>query len=86
MRTARLMDLVADFGEHDLLLAGCQENVLTVPYRDGGMVPSPSLLPHSPPPQRLGPPSAFRVAHDPRPNITCRHEGACANAGPCRVD
>lgn len=45
-RTARLMDMVADFGEHDLLLAGCQENVLTVPYRDGGMVPPPPPPPH----------------------------------------
>ena len=56
-RTARLLDLVADFGEHDLLLAGCQENVLTVPYRDGGMVPAPP----PPPPTHTHPRRASAI-------------------------
>lgn len=37
-RTNRLLGLLADFGEHELVLAGCHENVLNMRFRDAGMV------------------------------------------------
>lgn len=37
-RTNRLLGLLADFGEHELVLAGCHENVLSMRFRDAGMV------------------------------------------------
>lgn len=37
-RTNRLLGLLGDFGEHDLIMAGCHENVLNMRFRDAGMV------------------------------------------------
>lgn len=40
-RTNRLLGLLADFGEHELVMAGCHENVLNMRSRSGGMVRPP---------------------------------------------
>jgi hypothetical protein len=37
-RTNRLLGLLADFGEHELIMAGCHENVLNLRSRSAGMV------------------------------------------------
>lgn len=40
-RTHRLLGLLADFGEHELVMAGCHENVLNMRSRGAGMVRPP---------------------------------------------
>lgn len=39
-RTNRLLGLLSDFGEAELIMAGCHENVLNMRFRDAGMVRS----------------------------------------------
>lgn len=43
-RSNRLLGLLSDFGEHELIMAGCHENVLGMRFRDAAMVRSDHLL------------------------------------------
>ena len=42
-RTARLYNLLLDFGEHELVLLGCHENAVAMRLADAGLVKLASL-------------------------------------------